>query len=235
MRRIGAGMVAIGLAMMGMAVSTAQEHRPQGGTHPGAPAGAPDHMDHRFDDPAKFAKSFDDPARDAWQMPDRVIEALALTPGQKVADIGAGTGNFSVRLAKAAAKPAVFAVDLEAAMVDYVTKRAASEHLPNLRAVQASPSSPNLPEAMDVVLIVDTYHHIGSRAAYFSALKSRLTPGGRVAIIDFRKGAAGGDGPPDHFRFTPEQITSEMAEAGYVLDRAHDFLPRQWFLVYRAK
>jgi cyclopropane fatty-acyl-phospholipid synthase-like methyltransferase len=223
-------MVAGGLVMIAIAVSVAQEHRPAGGAQT-----APDHMDHRFDDPSKFAKSFDDPARDAWQMPDRVIEALALTPGQKVADIGAGTGYFSVRLAKAAAKPAVFAVDLEAAMVDYLTKRAASEHLPNMRAVQASPSSPNLPEAMDVVLIVDTYHHIGSRAAYFSALKSRLRPGGRVAIIDFRKGTPGGDGPPEHFRFTPEQITAEMAEAGYVLDRAHDFLPRQLFLVYRAK
>lgn len=230
MRRMGTGMVAGGLVMIAIAVSMAQEHRPPGGAQT-----APDHMDHRFEDPARFAKSFDDPARDAWQLPDRVIEALALTPGQKVADIGAGTGYFSVRLARAAAKPAVFAVDLEAAMVDYLTKRAASEHLPNMRAVQASPSSPNLPEAMDVVLIVDTYHHIGSRAAYFSALKSRLAPGGRVAIIDFRKGVAGGDGPPDHFRFTPEQITTEMTAAGYVLDRAHDFLPRQLFLVYRAK
>lgn len=219
----------------GTAVATmaAQEHQPQGATHHAAPA--PDHMEHRFDDPSRFAKSFDDPARDAWQLPDRVIEALALTPGQKVADIGAGTGYFSVRLAKAAAKPAVFAVDLEASMVDYLTKRAATEHLPNMQAVQASASSPNLPEPVDVVLIVDTYHHIGGRAAYFSALKARLRPGGRVAIVDFRKGAAGGDGPPDAFRFTPEQITTEMAAAGYVLDRAHDFLPRQLFLVYRAK
>ncbi len=60
----------------------------------------PDHMQHKFDDPARFAKSFDDPARDAWQMPARVIEALALKPGMKVADIGAGTGYFSMRLAR---------------------------------------------------------------------------------------------------------------------------------------
>jgi SAM-dependent methyltransferase len=227
---MGTGMMAGGLVMIAIAVSVAQEHRPPGGAQT-----APDHMDHRFDDPARFAKSFDDPARDAWQMPDRVIEALALTPGQKVADIGAGTGYFSVRLARAAAKPAVFAVDLEPAMVQHLTHRAMSEHLPNVRAVLASATSPNLPEPVDVVLIVDTYHHIGSRAAYFQALKGRLTAGGRVAIIDFRKGAAGGDGPPEHFRFTPDQITAEMAAAGYVLDRAHDFLPRQLFLVYRPK
>lgn len=230
MRCMRTRMVVAGLVMIASAVSVAQEHRPPGGAQT-----APDHMDHRFDDPARFAKAFDDPARDAWQLPDRVIEALALSPGQKVADVGAGTGYFSMRLAKAAAKPTVFAVDLEPAMIQHLTHRAMTEHLPNVRAVQASATSPNLPEPVDVVLIVDTYHHIGGRAAYFSALKARLTPGGRVAIIDFRKGAAGGDGPPDAFRFTPEQITAEMTAAGYVLDRAHDFLPRQWFLVYRAK
>ncbi len=202
--------------------------------HGGQKPGAMDHMDHKFDDPERYAKSFDDPARDAWQMPARVIEALALKPGQKVADVGAGTGYFSVRLARAAAAPKVFAVDLEPKMVEHLTKRAAAEGLKNITAVLASTTSPNLPEPVDVVLVIDTYHHIGNRPAYFAALKAKLTPGGRLAIVDFRKG--GGDGgPPEHFRFTPEQITGELAQAGYVLDRAHDFLPRQHFLVYRIK
>ncbi len=202
--------------------------------HGGQKPGAMDHMDHKFDDPERYAKSFDDPARDAWQMPARVIEALALKPGQKVADVGAGTGYFSVRLARAAAAPKVFAVDLEPKMVEHLTKRAAAEGLKNITAVQASTTSPNLPEPVDVVLVIDTYHHIGNRPAYFAALKAKLTPGGRLAIVDFRKGGGEG-GPPDHFRFTPEQITGELAQAGYVLDRAHDFLPRQHFLVYRIK
>ena len=68
-----------------------------------------DHMEHSFADAERYAKSFDDPARDAWQMPDRVIAALGLKPGSSVADIGAGTGYFSVRLAKSAGK--VFAAD----------------------------------------------------------------------------------------------------------------------------
>ena len=135
-------------------------------------------------------------------MPDRVIEALALRPGQIVADVGAGTGNFSTRLAKAAAKPTVFAVDIEPKMVAYLTKRAATEGLSNVRAVQAAPENPNLPEPVDVVLVVDTFHHIGSRAAYFAGVRKSLRPGGRVAIIDFRKDAPG-EGPPAHFRFTP--------------------------------
>lgn len=85
----------------------------------------PDHMEHRFDNPEQSAKGFDDPARDAWQMPDRVIDALGLKPGQAVADIGAGTGYFTARLAKSKAAPQVYAVDIEESMVKYVRERAA--------------------------------------------------------------------------------------------------------------
>jgi SAM-dependent methyltransferase len=191
------------------------------------------HMEHRFDDPERWAKSFDDPARDAWQMPARVIEALGLQAGQSVADIGAGTGYFTVRLARAAAAPRVYAVDIEPAMVEYVRRRAASEGLENVVAVQADRDGPKLPVAVDVVLIVDTYHHIPDRVAYFTALKGSLKPGGRLAIVDFRKGAP--EGPPEEFRFTPEQISGELARAGYRLQAEHDFLPRQIFLVYQVE
>ena len=194
------------------------------------PAGPMDHMEHRFDNPDQLAKSFDDPARDAWQMPDRVIAALALKPGSAVADVGSGTGYFSVRLAKSAAHPKVFGSDIEPAMVDYLKKRAAKEGLSNIVAVQASATSPNLPEPVDVVLIVDTYHHIGNRVAYFRALRPSLKPGGRVAIIDFKPDSP--EGPPKEFRFPPEQFKKEMADAGYQLAARHDFLPRQQFLIF---
>jgi cyclopropane fatty-acyl-phospholipid synthase-like methyltransferase len=190
-----------------------------------------DHMQHRFDDPARFAKAFDDPARDAWQMPDRVIAALALKPTQSVADIGAGTGYFSMRLAKAVPGGAVYAVDIEPNMVAHLKTRAATEKLTNVIPLLASATSPNLEKPVDVILVVDTYHHLGNRPDYFRSLRSRLTPGGRVAIIDFRKDAP--DGPPAHFRFTPEQIKKEMADAGYAVDAEHDFLPRQHFLLFR--
>ena len=188
------------------------------------------HMEHRFDDPERYAKSFDDPARDAWQMPDRVIDALALAPGQVVADLGAGTGYFTVRLARAAARPTVYAVDIERAMVDYITQRSAKEGLKQVVAVQGTATTANLPEPVDVVLVVDTYHHIPNRPAYFRALRKSMKPAGRLAIIDFRKGAP--SGPPEEFRFTPEQITAELKQAGFSLQTRHDFLPRQLFLVY---
>lgn len=195
------------------------------------PAGKPDHMQHRFDDPAKFAKSFDDPKRDEWQMPSRVIDALGLKAGMAVADIGAGTGYFSMRLAKVSPGLSVYAADIEPKMVEHLTHRAAGEKLGNVTAVLASAASPNLPRPVDVILVVDTYHHIGSRPAYFRELRKSLTPGGRIAIVDFRKDSP--EGPPVEFRFTAEQIEAEMKQAGYALDRQHDFLPRQLYLIFR--
>ncbi len=189
-------------------------------------------MEHRFDDPERFAKSFDDPARDAWQMPARVIEALHLGADAAVADIGAGTGYFSMRLARTVPKGAVYAVDVEPAMVTYLGRRAAAERLANVVPVQAAPDSPNLPKPVNVVLVVDTYHHLPDRVTYFRRLRASLAPAGRVAIVDFRKDAP--DGPPAEFRFEPAKIIEEMTAAGYRVEAQHDFLPRQIFLVFRA-
>jgi cyclopropane fatty-acyl-phospholipid synthase-like methyltransferase len=148
----------------------------------------------------------------------------------KAADIGAGTGYFSTRLARVPGV-AVFAVDIEPKMLDYLKQRAQKEKLDNVTAVLAGPTSPNLPEPVDVILVVDTYHHLPDRSSYFRELRKSLKPGGRIAIVDFREDAP--DGPPAHFRFTPQQIQDEMTQAGYELQSSHDFLPRQHFLIFR--
>ena len=82
------------------------------------------------------------------------------------------------------------------------------------------------------MLIVDTYHHIPNRVAYFTALKALMKPGAQLAIVDFKKEAPGG--PPVEFLLTPDQITAELAQAGFTLQTQHDFLPRQMFLIYAA-
>jgi SAM-dependent methyltransferase len=98
-------------------------------------------------------------------------------------------------------------------------------------SVQASGSSPNLPRPVDVVLVVDTYHHLPNRPAYFRELQKSLSPGGRLALIDFRKDSP--DGPPAELRFDASQIIGEMKQANYQLDGNVDFLLRQHFLVFR--
>lgn len=209
------------------------DHGAQTAGAPTAPATQADHFGRHFDNADEWAKSFDDPARDEWQLPARVIDALQLKSGQLVADIGAGTGYFTVRLAKSPAAPRVYAVDIEPSMVEYVKQRAVREGLKNVVAVQAGADRTNLPEPVDLVLVVDTYHHIPNRVAYFTALKTRMKQGARLAIVDFRKNSP--EGPPVEFRFTPDQISAELAEAGFSLQASHDFLPRQIFLIYGVK
>jgi cyclopropane fatty-acyl-phospholipid synthase-like methyltransferase len=96
--------------------------------------------------------------------------------------------------------------------------------LTNLVPVQASVDTANLPEPVDVVLVVDTYHHIGNRTQYFANLRSLLRPTGRLAIVDFK--ADSPSGPPAHHRISPETVTEELDAAGYLLMETLQFLPR---------
>jgi SAM-dependent methyltransferase len=182
-----------------------------------------------FDDAERWAQVFDDPARDAWQKPQEVIRALALAPDALVADIGAGTGYFSVRLARAVPHGRVYAVDVAPSMVQHLEARAQREKLANLVALQADADDPRLPHAVDLVLLVDTYHHIGDRTAYFGKLRASLSRGGRLAIIDFRPDSPVG---PKQGRIAPDTVKAELAHAGYRFAAEHDFLPYQYFLVF---
>lgn len=186
-----------------------------------------------FDDAGRWAKVFDDPARDEWQKPGEVIRALRLAPDAAVADVGSGTGYFAVRLGRALPKGRVYGADVSPDMVSFLNERAAREKLPNVSSHHAGDSSPNLPAPVDLVLLVDTYHHIGGRSAYFERLKARLKPGGSVAIIDFRLESP--VGPPREHRIAPDRVIGEMERAGYRLAERHDFLPNQYFLVFAPR
>jgi SAM-dependent methyltransferase len=201
------------------------------GNHPmSGPMGS---VHHSFENAEEWAKQFDDPNRDAWQKPDEVLDALRLAPSAVVADLGAGTGYFSVRLARRVPKGRVFAVDIEPKMLQYLGERAHHEHLSVLQPVQASAVAANLPEPVDLILIVDTYHHIESRPAYFTRLAGSLRPDGRLAIVDFKLDAP--DGPPVEARIAPEKVTAELEAVGYRLVASHPFLSRQYFLVFQRK
>lgn len=196
-------------------------------------AQAPHTHQHGFGGAEQWARYFDDPARDDWQKPHQVIQALNLAANAKVADIGAGTGYFSVRLAHMTPKGRVYAVDTEPDMVNYLIERAKRDKLGNLSAVLAMPNDPRLPEKVDRVLLVDVFHHIDDRERYFRKLLDYLKPQSWVAIIDFTKTSP--MGPPVTERLTPEQVSSEMRRAGYTLARTHDILPNQFFLVFQPK
>jgi ubiquinone/menaquinone biosynthesis C-methylase UbiE len=185
---------------------------------------------HAFGDAQKWSKVFDDPKRDAWQKPHEVIQALALKPDAIVADIGAGTGYFAVRLAHMVPDGRVYAVDTEPDMVKHLAERAKANGVNNLTAVAGKADDARLPEKADVLLLVDVYHHIDKREAYFRKLGDALKPAGRVAIIDFTPEAA--MGPPKAARVAAARVKAELKAAGYDLVQEHTFLPSQYFLVF---
>jgi len=193
----------------------------------------PHTSEHRFSGAEHWAKVFDDPERDKWQKPHEVIAALSPAQDAVVADIGSGTGYFAVRLAHFVPKGRIYGVDTEPDMVKYLAQRAKREGLANLVSLAGKPGDANLPDKVDLVLMVDVYHHISQREAYFSKLRGSLKPGARLAVIDFRLDSP--SGPPKQERITPERVKAELGRAGYTLAKEHDFLPNQFFLVFATK
>jgi SAM-dependent methyltransferase len=213
---IATTLVSFNLAGIGVAPSFAQ---------------SPHTHQHSFSGAQHWARVFDDPARDEWQKPHEVIQALNLAPGSVVADIGSGTGYFSIRLAHFVPKGRVFGVDTEPDMVKYLVDRAKRDGLTNVTAVAGRPDDARLPAKVDLVLMVDVHHHIAGREQYFRRLQNSLKPGGRVAIIDYRKDSP--MGPPASERITADAVRAELRAAGYALVKEHDFLPHQYFLIFR--
>ncbi len=169
---------------------------------------------------------YQDPDRYTWQYPERVIKALKLEAGMKVADLGSGTGYFTFRLAEAVGSSGkVYAIDIDAEMNASIDKQAVAKQIENVKTLLAVEHDPLIPEKVDLIFSVNAYHHLKDRADYFRNAARYLKPGGRVAIIDFRKGA---------FRHYTELkvLLEEFKAAGYALDKTHGFLPRQNFLVF---
>jgi cyclopropane fatty-acyl-phospholipid synthase-like methyltransferase len=195
-------------------------------------AQSPHTHQHSFGDAQQWSKYFDDPKRDEWQKPHEIIQALGLAPDSVVADIGSGTGYFSVRLAHFVPKGHVYGVDTEPDMVKYLADRIKRDALSNVTSLTGEPDDPQLPTKVDLVLMVDVFHHISNRDQYFKKLKDYLKPGGRLALIDFTESSP--MGPPPAERVSPARVKSELMQAGYKLAVEHTFLPNQFFLVFKT-
>ena len=188
---------------------------------------------HSFADAERWSRTFDDPARDAWQKPDVVMAALGLSAADVVADIGAGTGYFTVRLARAAGK--VLAVDVEPTMVEFIAQRAAKEGLDNIVAVLGAADDPKLPEKPSAVLVVDTAHHIEDRPAFFAKVRAQSQPGVRLVIVEFHADRELAVGPPVAMRISHQQLTTDLRAAGFQAVAVDvDALPNQYIATYRA-
>jgi arsenite methyltransferase len=173
--------------------------------------------------------------RNEWQQPERVIQSLQIKPGDHVADLGSGGGYFTFRLANAVGPTGkVYAVDVDPDMTDLVAKQAKKENVGNIEVILGKPDDPLLPATgVDLILTVNTYHHIDNRVSYFVSLRKYLRSNGRIAMIDFDR-RAWLEGLFRHY--TPSEfIKREMEAAGYTLQQEFDFLDRQSFLIFAPK
>jgi 2-polyprenyl-3-methyl-5-hydroxy-6-metoxy-1,4-benzoquinol methylase len=190
------------------------------------------HADHPFTDAETLARALDDPARDAWQRPEDVLRAMELAPTMSVADVGAGTGYFAVRLARAVPAGEVTATDIEPNMVRFVNERARREGLPNLRAILATRSGAGIArESFDRILVVHVWHHLPDRGAFARDLSAALRPGGRLFVVDFAVAAR--RGPPASVRVAPESIIAELEAAGLTAMISAVAVPDQYIVEAR--
>jgi predicted methyltransferase len=191
---------------------------------------------HSFGDVSHWEQVFDDPGRASWQHPEAILQALALAPGMVVADVGAGTGYLEHALSDAVGpRGVVYAVEVEPNLVKHLRARAEREKTANVVPVLGSLDSPRLPAGrVDRILLLDTYHHIDGRVAYFGRLRSVLAPGGRVVVVDWEK-RADTIGPELAHRLAREQVEDEMQHAGYGLLEAPAVLTHQYVLVFTPR
>jgi ubiquinone/menaquinone biosynthesis C-methylase UbiE len=214
----------------------AHDHRPrhhhhQGGNDHGA--GAPVQRDRHGnpEDMTSYLQRLESPERDAWQKPDEVVAALGLRHGDVACDVGAGPGYFSLRLARAVgATGKVFGLDVDPRMTRLLAERAAAAGLTNVVPILAPDGDGLPPEACDLILLVNAFHHFPDGPGYLARLAGSLKPGGRLALVEFHEGDLPVGPPPEH-RVTRAAIDAAVRAAGLRLAAAPGFLPYQHLLL----
>jgi tRNA A58 N-methylase Trm61 len=174
------------------------------------------------------------PDRDDWQQPDRIMDELRIGEGSKVADIGAGGGWFTVRLARRVWPTGiVYAEDIQREMIAAIDRRVRELDLGNVVHTRlGGPDDPNLPSGLNAVLMVDTYTQLPDPVRLLRQVAAALAPNGLLGIVDFNPDGAGGPGPKLETRVSPEVVERDARQAGLTLRARHTFLRYQYFLVF---
>ncbi len=173
------------------------------------------------------------PSREREERTDLLIDNLPLEEDNVVADVGAGTGYFSLRIAPSVPRGEVLAVDIQPEMLAIIRERAEEEGVDNVRGIRGSVTDPNLPDGgVDLALIVDAYHEFSHPREMALALRRALRPGGRLILVEYR--AEDPSVPIKRLhKMSEAQARRELEAAGFEFVRNPDFLPQQHFLVFR--
>jgi SAM-dependent methyltransferase len=174
------------------------------------------------------------PEREREEAPSKAIPALDIKPGQTVADVGAGSGYYTVRLAEQVGPAGrVIATDIQPEMLSLLRNRVSRERLANVEVVQAFETDPRLPQGqVDVILMVDVYHELARPQEMLRQLRSALKPDGRLVLVEFRRESAWVPIREDH-KMSVKEAQMELTAEGYRFERVIDVLPWQHILVFR--
>lgn len=185
--------------------------------------------------PEQWGDRFEREGREVHDRQAEILAELGIAEGATVADIGAGTGLFTLPFAEAVGVSGkVYAVDIQTYFLDHIRGRAAKAGLEQIELVQATAESAELPAGkVDLVFMCDAYHHVEQPGAYLRSLRRAMAEGGRLVIIDYDKGEKG-SWHYDHIRATPEQFRAEIEGVGFVLEREVKLLEDNFFFVFRA-
>jgi ubiquinone/menaquinone biosynthesis C-methylase UbiE len=171
--------------------------------------------------------------RSEWQQPERVMDALLIADGFRVADVGAGGGWFTIRLARRVGPNGrVYAEDIQREMIASIEQRVKREDLKNVEIRSGTASDPNLPKGLNAVLMVDTYPQIREPIAVLTSIAASLAPNGKLGIVDFKPDGAGGPGPNLSERISPDVIKRQAAAAGLKFLSHETFLKYQYLLIF---
>jgi predicted methyltransferase len=174
------------------------------------------------------------PGRDDEQRPDEVIRKMRLKDGDVVADLGAGSGYFTRRLAKAVAPSGrVYAVDIQPEMIGLLKRSVEKEGLTNVVPVLGTGDDPKLPKGgLDWILLVDVFHELQQPQAMLARMREALRPTGRVALVEYRLEGPSALHIRKEHRMSPKQVLAEWEPAGFRLVVREEFLPTQHFFVF---
>ena len=172
------------------------------------------------------------PDRDEWQRPDKIMDVLGIGEASFVADLGAGSGWFTIKLAgRVGPNGRVYAEDIQRPMIQAIKIRVDRLGLKNVTTVLGEKADPQIPVPVDAVLICDAYHEMEQPVALLRNMAAKLKPGGRIGIVDFTKDG-GGPGPEMDDRVDPETVIRDVQAAGLVLRSRETFLKYQYMLVF---
>ena len=174
--------------------------------------------------------------RDVEEEPDRALDAIRIAKGSTVADVGAGSGYMTIRMARRVGPEGrVYATDIQPQMLNMLRERLQKERLANVTPVQGAVDDPRLPaETLDLILMVDVYHEFSEPQKMLDRIRESLKPEGRLVLLEYRQEDPAVPIRPEH-KMSVAEVKAEIEPQGFKLDKVLEVLPRQHILIFKPR